>query len=800
MRHPLASIMAAVLLMPVVVSPLRAATPPSGTPKDTAKWRLATLAAAREILNYTDHPEALADAERILLIERLNDAMRQDVAAHSSREESRARCADLVISFQRDTLEQRFNAITAHATEQSPFPVSRGDIAAYLGSTWSNRLEKALRNSAQNEIPVLFKAARARAVGLLRQEVEQELRFPNEAEADTLLTALAASHPETRHLTAGDIKVLQNKLLSLLHPGNKPLFEELESTVASRTQRLAAELARQFEHQMTLRDETAAQDIPANQREAPLIASTLTASLNHRLDAERARSRLTDESGNTFPVYPPFSPIRNSFPALAVELETSRFKSFIVQTPTLSLDAETLIPSMIATPEKHHTQADSHSFFENTLSEERRRAAITDYASGAMPGGRDLYFSTLASTNPVLVGTFKERLSGELHSRLPDARKTVSEAQFEKYFRELTRETALTSEALAQLQDSGGRTLTNLTDALRLLDHPARDENILLEETLQRVLEAANRKAHEGHEVITAQLSLLRQLETRQFEQLRKDVAARRSIREIRKEWEAELETAWKGDSRSRSTPYGALLDPTLSALNKTVRQLYDTLQDNPRAVMAAPPIAGQAGTEPDKGTAKTTQQEPARPEDQNKDPQSAKNKATPDADHASDQSSGQEAAAKAVLSRLAMDRKNAPDGVLILTQLDNGNAVARLISLAENQAYEATYAPSKPQEAAKALFETLKPHLEIIWKTTLDEWREAHSGLGFLKRKTPPKLKMLVVIQSDEVRHRMSLLLREQIEQAFAEWHAAQKKDTPPVELDWKVGLTFDFEPGSKR
>ena len=58
----------------------------------------------------------------------------------------------------------------------------------------------------------------------------------------------------------------------------------------------------------------------------------------------------------------------------------------------------------------------------------------------------------------------------------------------------------------------------------------------------------------------------------------------------------------------------------------------------------------------------------------------------------------------------------------------------------------------------------------------------------------------MLVVIQSDEVRHRMSLLLREHIEQAFAEWHAFQQKDVPPVELDWKVGLTFDLGPESKR
>lgn len=800
MRLPLAAIMAAALLLQGSVSPSGAAPAPPDTPKDTAKWRLAILAAARDSLNQVEHPEPLSGPERVLLTERLSDAMRQDVAAHVSREKSRHKCAELIIRFRRDTLEQRFAAITAHASELSPRPVSWADVTFLLGTSWSNRLEQSLRSSAETELSTLFKEARARAVGLLRQDVEQQLRFPDETEANGLLAEIASGHPENLHLTAPDLSTLQRQLRSLLVTGNRPLFEEIESTVANRTQRLAAELTRQFEHQLALRDETAGQGLPASQREASLIATTLLTGLTSRLDAEQARPLLTDESGKPVPVYSLFSPIRDSLPALATALETSRFKLFLTQTPVLNIDQDLLIPSIRAAPEKHHTPADSHALFVDTLSGERYRIAVAAYASGAIPGGRDPYFSALASTNPVLAGTFRERLSGELHSHLPDARKTVSQAQFEKYFQNLTRETALSPEALARLQDSGGSSITNLADALRLLDHPARDENLLLEETIQRVLETANRKAREGHGVVTAQMSLLRQLEARRFEELRKDVAARRSIKEIRKDWETALETEWKGDSRSRSTPYGALLDPTLSALNKTVRQLYDTLQDNPRAVMAAPPITGQAGTEPDKGTVKTTRQEPARPEDQNKEPQSAKNKAIPDADHSSDQNSGQEAAAKAVLSRLAIDRKNAPDGVLILTQLDNGNAVARLISLAENQAYEATYAPAKPQEAAKALFETLKPHLEIIWKATLDEWREAHSGLGFLKRKTPPKLRILVVIQSDEVRHRMSLLLREHIEQSFEEWHAAQKKDTPPVELDWKVGLTFDLGTETKR
>jgi len=72
-------------------------------------------------------------------------------------------------------------------------------------------------------------------------------------------------------------------------------------------------------------------------------------------------------------------------------------------------------------------------------------------------------------------------------------------------------------------------------------------------------------------------------------------------------------------------------------------------------------------------------------------------------------------------------------------------------------------------------------------------QWKQEHSGLGILKRRTPPKLKLFVVIESNDVRHRMSLLLRDHVETFITDWNARQIKGTPAAELDWKVGLTFD-------
>ena len=86
-----------------------------------------------------------------------------------------------------------------------------------------------------------------------------------------------------------------------------------------------------------------------------------------------------------------------------------------------------------------------------------------------------------------------------------------------------------------------------------------------------------------------------------------------------------------------------------------------------------------------------------------------------------------------------------------------------------------------------------MTPQLKALWMTTVLEWQKEHSGLGFLKRRTPPKLKLFIVIESEDVRHRMSLMLRQHIEEALREWNKGGEKGTPEVELDWKVGLTFD-------
>lgn len=757
--------------------------------KDQAKWRLATLSAAREILNELNHPAPLGPEERAVLVERLNGAMREDPQAHATRAASQRLCADIAVRMRKETLERRFREVTAHANEQSPLPILWGDVATHLGAGWSNTVDRTLQSFAKTELGPLFKDSRDRAVGLLRQQLEQQLRFPTESELNAMLGERLARHPDTLRVSDEDDQALQQSIMALTVPDRKACFEELQPVLNDSARRVSSEVRKQYEHQRACLDATVSHGVPDDRRQASAIGAALIDALEADLARERAKPATSDVSGKTVPRYPLLSPLRNHVPSLATKLEAERLSAFMSNSPALAIQAEPLATTIRAEPKTHHTLATSEAVFLPSLTPALQEKAASAYAAGANPAGAADYFRTLVATNPAVSNAFQSRVTRELHTRLVEARQVVSEEQYNKTFAALERRDVLSQDALISLQDSGGAALTALTDALQLFGAPIPDGGASLEETDNRVLALANRKAQEGYAILTAQLALVRKLEQERLDRLRQDVAARRPCKDIAAEWQIALETAWRSDARAQATPYKDVLDLTLASLNKTVRQLYDAIQEDPNFTPATTSEA-RPNAETEQGKVKDLQQEPAKQEDQN--PERQKDAQQP-VSNKSPKDGGSEGAANTVLSRARVDRRNEPDGILLLTGTPTGPSTARLLSQDGTATCTASFDPGKPQDSASTLFNTLKPQLKVLWTNTVREWQKEHSGLGVLKRRTPPKLKLFIVIESEEVRHRMSMLLRQHIEEALAEWDKDGAKGTPEVELDWKVGLSFD-------
>ena len=755
--------------------------------KDRAKWRLAALAAARQVLDDLKKPGALQEQDRVLLVEALNDAMRRNVAAHARRDDSRRLCAELASDLRRQAVEQRLVLATARAGEQSTLPVKKEDVIALLGREWTDTLNQSLRKFTDTDLDPIFKDARGRAVGLLRQNIGTRLKFPSIDEANALLTNAAGTHTGNSRLTDEDEMALRLKLATQAIPDNRPCFEELRTAVGDYAHQIAGELRSQYTHQLDQRDALLTTGIPADKRTQAVILDAVKEALSADLTANAAKPAAADINGNPIPHYALFALVQDSLPAAAAQAEEQRFNSFIATTPVLALDAESLAKAIRAEPERHATAAAGQRVFLEAYRTSGKASVSSAYAAGAVPVSTPATFSGLIDAAPALASALDERVKAELGRHLPAARQTVSDEQFTKYFAAADKAVPLTGKALERLQEAGNARVTTLDDAAQILDVSKPNAARLLEETAQRAIALAERKAQEGYNVLIAQLAIVKALEASRLAQLKQDVERRRAFKEIRAEWLAAAETAWQSDARARSTPYGNLLDGARTTLDKAVRQLYDSVRENPAVAVTATPVEPHPATETETDKKTDVRNPPSTPEEQ-----PTQDKPTPDK-KPSPKAGGAENGADSALTKLKADRSNAPHGILLLVGQPHNVTTARLISRDAMELSTVTFNAGKPESSSEQIFTAFKPHLETLLTGVVAQWKQEHSGLGILKRRTPPKLKLFVVIESNDVRHRMSLLLRDHVETFITDWNARQIKGTPAAELDWKVGLTFD-------
>lgn len=782
------TLMGVMLTAPLIMSAAGAApdTSSSNTAKDRAKWRLATLAAARQILDELNTDAPFTKEERLALVEALNETMRQNPAAHARREDSRKTCADLASRIHREAIDRRIQDAVRHAGEQSPLPVTPNDVLPLLDQRAARKLQQGLDRGIADS---LFTDARARALGLLRQEIERKLRFPTEPELNSLLTDIIGHHATDPHLLETDEAPLQSGVVALAMTGQAPVFEELRDSVTGGTRQIVQAIRTQYDRQLA-QCQTAADRVPPTQRRQSIIHQTLSGELDAYLKHEQVTPPARDPQGKPIPIYGIFSPILAHLPVLAGRMEETRFRSFLETSPLLALDAKDLEKRIRTAPEKHVTAAASKQAFSETMGPLLTSKTLADYSAQATPPASMDYFSALVSNRPPLATTLRNRLDSELALHLPPARRNISDEQFRKYFGDDKASAPLSTEALAHLRDTGGAPLKTLAEALLIVQASPAKDCPLLEETVTRAIEMANRRAREGFEVLTAQRALLHKLEAAKLDELRKDVAMHRAFKAIRADWVSAAEVAWKNDPRAQSTPYSGLLALTQADLEKAVRQLYDAIQENPARPVTLPTPEPLPPSETEQGKVKELKQDPANPEEREKPQPQTPPQPAP---KPSPTANGQEGDAKAVTSRVTVDRRNEPDGVLLLTVAEGGKNLARFIDQSATELERLPFSAAKPKTAAEAIFMAMKPHLEGLAKAKASEWQKEHSGFGILKRRMPPKLKLHVVIESDEVRHRMSLLLREHIETFLKDWQTLNAKGIPGMELDWKVGLTFE-------
>lgn len=744
--------------------------------KDRAKWRLATRAAAKRAQEAAAQLPDAQEAERIVLVEYLAGAMQTNIAAHAALAASREKSQELARAWRRESAENILRAAAEEMRAYSPAPVAVADIKNALGAEWPALIESQADAFVKKTFPAVYAEARRRVVALAILEADQQLRYPAMPELDGKLAALMDGRPPADRLGEAEYSSLQDWLESRASAAGGPLFEEVAQHVRAAGGRMRMEIRRQYEAQCQTLD-TAAAALPADVRRADAISRHLAEAL------DRAVTALEPADGA--PRYGVFKIVASHRDAAAADLETRRFQIFLRErTPGLitSRDAAAAIQSDFAA---HASLSNSLALLQAEYLRTLPKKIAEAYAA---PAPADVpYFLELCGRDEPR-RELSEIVRDQLQAILPDVRRGLADRQYAENFAALDERIPLNDACLAVILEQRGAPPANLDAALATmrqggyagLPDPAGLK--LLDETAQKVLSAAAARIADGYWAATEQLNLLAALEKNRMERLRAEVKNNRPVGDITADWRKQLLADWRRTVKKTGTPYASLLVNTEKQLEKTVRQLYDSVSRDAESTAASASAA--AAAQPDEGAAEAARALELRPESTH---DKAAGSEPQDQSAADAGAGGMQTEAMGVFTNKNL---KCPDGVLVLADTPDGGCEVALFTAA-GRAAGARFPANDVNAAAEAIFAAMQPELRTIMSSSKSRW-DAAGGFYIFRRRPVPEFRLYLVVESGAVRHRTSLLLRRRIEEMLTQWSAAEGLDARPISLDWKVGLNF--------
>ncbi len=746
------------------------------TVKDRAKWRLATRAAAKHAQEAAAQLPDARESERILLAEYLAGAMQTNIADHAALAASRDKSQELARAWRRASAENILQSAADEMRPYSPAPVTVADIKNALGAEWPALIETQTDAFIIKTFPAVFAEARHRAVALAVLEADRQLRYPAMPELDGKLAALLAGRPPADRMGEAEYSKLQAWLESRAGAGGGPMFEEVAQHVRAGGGRMRMEIRRQYEAQAATLDAAAAA-LPADIRRADAMTRDLAAAL------DRAAAKLEPADGA--PRYGIFQIVANHRDAAAADLETRRFQAFLrARTPAMitANDTAAVIQSDLAA---HATASNSLAL----LQTEYLRALPPKIAGAyAGPAPADApYFLELCQQDEMR-NTLANLVRDKLQAILPDVRRELAGRQYAEHFAALDEPIPLNDACLTAILEQRGAPPDSLDTALATMRQggyaglPDPAGLHLLDETAQKVMAAAAARVAGGYWAATEQLNLLAALEKNRMERLRQDVKNNRPVGDIAADWRKQLLTDWRKTVKKTGTPYAGLLANTERLLEKTVRQLYDSVSRD--AESGAASASAAAAGQPDEGAVEKARALELRPESTH---DMAAGSESPEPAAADAGAGGMQEQALGVFTNKNL---KCPDGVLVLADIPDGGCEVALYTAA-GRAAVARFPANDVNAAADAIFAAMQPELQKIISSSKSRW-DAANGFYIFRRRPAPEFRLYLVVESGAVRHRTSLLLRRRIEDMLGEWSAAEGFGVRPVSLDWKVGLNF--------
>ena len=658
-------------------------------------------------------------------------------------------------------LEQSLNETLEWAEEQSPLPINRTEVLKRAAKNWSKEASQKVNEYANKSLDMVYFKARELASTEQLKKLRENIAYPSSEELNNRVTTLFEKTAKgIQPLSSDKFADLDNWLKGMV--GNTgPVFDEVSKKVSEMSADFRRELAKQYKAQFEIiRNEVQDNQYAAELKtRAELYASSL----------DKLKKGVKENFTAKPPIYGIFEAIEKLAERAAAHWEAKRLEQFLKTAKVWMPNEQELEKDIRTNLNKHLVTKNSLNLLTEKYFKQASSLVAKQYGGAKLTNYFIEEFSKAGDLARTLTNQFKESFKPKVNT----VRKRIAEEQFSQKF-SLLQDDNFPKEPIIrwyhERAKSAVASFQDLADSLSI-DKSSRSQT--LEETRRMAGQKMNQLIQPALKSMRAQVQLIKDLEKQNIDQLRIDVSERIPVDQILRKWEADWQNAWDKKQEQVVPKWRSKFSLVSEELNKVVRQLYEGMENAVEQTQSSTDAPSEElGGDAESSTSDAVPTQNEQPEPQKKDEkpeQTAKG--------------GTENKTEGITEELKTYIGLA-DGVFAFSDLPNGRC--RMLFGAPSGAggFILEFDPQNVQGAAKLISGGLK---ETAWNCIGREFKKRKFRVFNLLGNSDgdSEIKMLFQVSSPAVRHQMSILVRQQVEEAISSW--AKKKGKVAPGLLWQ-------------
>jgi hypothetical protein len=741
----------------------------AGEAKLKAKRMIALRSGAKKAIELIESGFPSDSSQRERRAEMLEDVMLAKAEQYRERDKSRQSLQEVMRASLRESLEEQVDDIVARSAELSPLPIAREDLLAQTGIDWNAARDKSISSFMAESYDPIFESARESAVALQKERMASMIKYPAPEIIDEHLGAILDQRGRPAEpLGDKDFAELAQHL-ETVSIDRKAVFEEVDSLLAELSGRVLDDIRRQYQQQVDEFDKAAAES-------QTLLAEEIYTDTIAKLESMLA-PRVGDKSVVP-PAYPLFDALRRYAYARSEELASQRLADFIKSDAQFAIGRDQIRSLIESDLTAHHLRTESHARALEHFSQELRAAVLDSYLRAAEREKTDAVIAELRrmiSDPGAAQKAYRERIAQELDKLFDSVRGEIAERQVRAAFKGIDKDWDASGAVAEFLHD---RQRDSVQDYAQALELARISEEIdvsdasdpLIEESEALVLGLVDARAGPAARALGSQLLLIAEIEQERMDDLRAAVKAGSSADELLGDWMGEWRRRWEGRGQSREFPEA--FRRTRAQMEKTVRQLFDSVSREQQTEAAAIEQGGEGEVDPAQEMESSEQVTEIEIVEEQSEQESERQEGDI-------MTTGMSAG----MTEMVQGRAGSADCVFVFSDLDDAGCRLEFGRSGVDKSALIDFAPGEIEAAAASLAQALAVEIEAIATAKAERYRSSFR-LPLLDFRSEPELSVYVRVDSRRLRHLTMLELRGHLQEQLDQ--LAERLELPSLDLDW--------------